>query len=240
MTRARVDSVLWRRLDMPGCDHVELHRGSAGLRLSGVAIFSWRHEPCKLEYEVIASVDGRTRRARVTGRMGEKPVNVRVTADRARRWTLNGRPVPSVQGCIDVDFNFTPATNTLSLLRLDLDKGQSAPVRSAWLKFPELTLHPLEQKYRRLDAMTYRYESPRFQTVLDMSPSGLILRYGTQWICIAGSSGRPASPTPFTRHKRGGPASTSRDETSRFARVAARRVPVRGGAVRARASETGG
>src|SRR5438132_1248052 len=77
----------------------------------------------------------------------------------ARRWRLNGTECPAVAGCIDVDLNWSPSTNLLPICRLGLAPGQEAGVRAAWLRFPSFTLEPLEQRYRRLDAATYRYES---------------------------------------------------------------------------------
>ncbi|HWB43000.1 MAG TPA: putative glycolipid-binding domain-containing protein, partial [Gemmatimonadales bacterium] len=78
---------------------------------------------------------------------------------------------------------FTPATNTLPIRRLALNPGERAEVRSAWLRFPELTLEPLVQTYTRTGEATYRYEYPAgdFVAELEVGPAGLLLRYPPLW-----------------------------------------------------------
>jgi hypothetical protein len=82
-----------------------------------------------------------------------------------------------------VDLGFTPSTNTLPIRRLTLAVGASAPVRAAWLRFPELTLESLEQVYLRTAERTYRYESAggQFVAVLEVGAAGLVSRYGDYW-----------------------------------------------------------
>jgi hypothetical protein len=102
-----------------------------------------------------------------------------VTADASRAWRLNGFDCPAVAGCIDVDLNFSPATNTLPIRRLDLAPGHESAVRAAWLRFPGFALEPLAQLYRRTSDATYRYESDggRFSADLEINASGLVTRY---------------------------------------------------------------
>jgi hypothetical protein len=61
--------------------------------------------------------------------------------------------------------------------------GEEALVRAAWLRFPSFNLEPLEQRYRRLEANTYRYESAggRFVAVLDVNDAGFVKNYANIW-----------------------------------------------------------
>ena len=98
-------------------------------------------------------------------------------------WTLNGVAVPAVEGCTDVDLAFTPATNLLSLRRLDLAVGQEAEVVAAWLTFPAFSLIPLRQRYRRTSQASYDYAAPDlpFAGILTVSPEGFVLDYAGLW-----------------------------------------------------------
>jgi hypothetical protein len=107
---------------------------------------------------------------------------VRIQVDRGRRWSLNGRLAREVEGCDDVDLNFSPSTNALPIRRLRLKVGGEARVRSAWLRFPQFTLEPLDQVYRRVSATRYAYRSSTgFRATLDVNRFGLVTRYGSIW-----------------------------------------------------------
>ena len=84
-----------------------------------------------------------------------------------------------------MDLGFTPATNTLPLRRLGLAVGESAAVRSAWLRFPELRHEPLEQTYTREAARTFRYraivDGEPFVARLDIDAFGRVTRYEGLW-----------------------------------------------------------
>ena len=92
-------------------------------------------------------------------------------------------PQPAVQGCVDLDLNFSPSTNLLPIRRLSLEVGQEAEVRAAWLRFPSFKLEPHSQVYRRLDEFTYRYSSRGGEFVADLTVNecGLVTTYPGLW-----------------------------------------------------------
>jgi len=73
--------ILWRRLDLPGHEVGRLERRADGWELSGTAVFSDEHRPCKLDYLVICAADRRTCAAQISGWIGDKDVNLRVSVD---------------------------------------------------------------------------------------------------------------------------------------------------------------
>lgn len=174
-----IDSVMiWRRLDLPGHESARL----MDRNLSGTAVFLHESRPCRLDYLVVCDPDWRTVSGRVSGWIGDRAIEVECSAD-SGRWRLNGAECPQVEGCIDIDLNFSPSTNLLPIRRLNLAAGQEAPVQAAWLRFPSFTLEPLEQVYRRLDARTYRYESAggRFVRELPVNEAGFVTLYPGLW-----------------------------------------------------------
>jgi hypothetical protein len=114
-----------------------------------------------------------------------QPVRFDLAADGAGHWTRDGKRVSDVDGALDVDLGFTPATNTLPIQRLKLAVGASAPVTSAWLRFPELHLERLEQTYTRESERSYRYravvDGEPFTALLETDDVGRVLRYGNLW-----------------------------------------------------------
>jgi hypothetical protein len=189
-------AILWRRLDLPGHEAAELRRVTDGWQLSGVAVLAESGLPCRMEY--IIRCDGRwcTQRCVVRGFIGRDPVMFDLARDPADAWTANGAPVPALAGCRDVDLGFSPSTNLLPIRRLGLSVGAAAPVRAAWVHFPQITTEVLEQVYTRLAADRYLYESAGgiFRRELVVDAAGFVLDYPGFWIAEA-RTGELASVT---------------------------------------------
>jgi hypothetical protein len=177
------DVIVWRRLDLPGHEIGRLKRRDDGWELSGTAIFGHDGQPCKLDYAVICDSGWRTVSARLGGVIGDREIDLRVSVDRDRNWSLNGETCPAVVGCVDIDLGFSPSTNLLPIRRLALAVGQEAEVRAAWLPFPSLRFELLPQIYRRVGPQTYRYESRggAFVRLLEVNAAGFVTNYPDLW-----------------------------------------------------------
>jgi len=65
-------------------------------------------------------------------------------------------------------------------------QGRRESAIAAWFKFPELTVQPLSQRYRRLAKNTYRYESKTgFSAEIVVDELGLVTAYPGGWERIA-------------------------------------------------------
>jgi hypothetical protein len=97
-------------------------------------------------------------------------------------WRSSGEELPTLGQCSDIDLAVTPATNTLPIRRLNLGVGRNQEVTAAWLKFPDLTLEILPQRYTRLDPQRYRYQSGAgFSAELLVDDLGLVTVYPGGW-----------------------------------------------------------
>lgn len=63
---------------------------------------------------------------------------------------------------------------------------------AVWVRFPELTIEPLPQRYTWLDERRYRYESAggAFVAAIEVDELGLATEYEGGWRRVAPSSGR--------------------------------------------------
>ena len=177
-----IETVLWKSIPWPGHESARLLAVEHHWQLEGGAAFLHDGRPCHLEYAITCDRNWHTRRTIVNGWLGDHAIDVAIEAADGR-WTMNGREQQAVAGCIDVDLNFSPSTNLLPIRRLELAAGQSADVRTAWLRFPSFTLELLEQRYTRLADDRVRYESftTNFAAELHVSPNGLVLDYENLW-----------------------------------------------------------
>jgi hypothetical protein len=179
----RTDTILWRRMDTPGHDACCLVQRGGGWRLTGVAAFRHEAVPACLAYEVDCDDEWQTRGGVVHGWIGARQLDFRIARTLEGTWTLNGRVVPDLEACVDLDLGFTPATNLLQLRRVALQVGQGADVPVAWLDVPVGTLDTLHQRYERRTAEVYWYEAPRFDyfALLRVSPVGFVEEYPNLW-----------------------------------------------------------
>jgi len=177
------ESILWRAIYWSGHEACRLHRVESEWRLEGTAVFSYEGHPCRLTYFIACDLSWTTLRAQVSGWVHNDEVNLALSADAHRQWQLNGVTKTAVDGCIDLDLNFSPSTNLLPIRRLNLEIGQQAAVKAAWLKFPSFEFEPLPQVYTRVDEFKYRYSSGRAGLVseLTVNKSGFVTLYPGLW-----------------------------------------------------------
>jgi uncharacterized protein len=112
-------------------------------------------------------------------------VHVAVARTGEGEWTLNGTRVPGLDGCVDLDLGFTPATNLLQLKRCALSIGEAADVPVAWLdpSAGAVQLEVVAQRYERRTETAYWYTSPRFDYagLLEVTPDGFVQKYPGLW-----------------------------------------------------------
>ena len=177
-------SIFWRRLDGPGQDACRLEHTATGWNVTGVAEFSVAEERAEIHYLISCGFDFRTDSASLHGSLGQRAVTFEIERTKnGDGWSLNGSLVSGLEGCIDVDLGFTPATNLLPIRRLALREGDHASAPAAWLDVTRGSLHMLPQVYERRSAFTYWYEAPSvgYCALLEVSASGFVLDYPGLW-----------------------------------------------------------
>src|SRR5260370_40874850 len=116
--------------------------------------------------------------------LGGNGKSIKMQTDGQGHWsTISGDPLPSLEGCIDVDISATPFTNTLPIRRLALSPGQSVELLVAYVVIPELELKPDRQRYTCLSLGTheglYRYDGLEsgISAELRVDSDGLVIDY---------------------------------------------------------------
>jgi uncharacterized protein len=177
--RELVRTVGWRFLPSSGSERLQLWRDDEGWSLEG-AVEAVLEEPLHVTYRVRCSPEWKTRSAMVTMADfgGERSIELIVEDG---TWRLEGEQLPNLDGCVDVDIGVTPSTNTLPIRRLELPVEASAEIVAAWVRFPQLEVEPLTQRYTRLAERRYHYRSDSFQAELDVDDLGLVTTYQGVW-----------------------------------------------------------
>jgi hypothetical protein len=175
--------VVWNNLLIDGRDYCGLWHTAEGWLLKGTVVGVPKDQrPLLASYEIQCDENWLTHRVQVDRTLGNDVKTLSLSVEKRGVWRSTGQELPALAGCDDVDLAMTPATNTLAIRRLNLQVGSSASIIAAWVKFPELTVQPLSQRYTRVAQNTYRYESNSgFSAEIVVDDLGLVTDYPGGW-----------------------------------------------------------
>ncbi len=184
--------VIWQRVDKVGMELCFLYIQPDGASMDGTVITAFEDEPVNVRYFIQTGSDWWTSDVTIWFPTSESLAILRLQM-RNQQWQVDGQERNDLANCIDVDLGITPSTNTLPIRRLNLAVGESAEVTAAWVRFPELSVEPLRQRYTRLAPDRYLYESLEsgFTAELSVDESGLVTHYPGGWTLWT-----PESPSP--------------------------------------------
>jgi len=151
--------------------------------LKGTILHLHDSSPVEARYLIECDLGWRTANARIEVHDHHQERTLQIKTE-GGHWTANGDPQPQLDGCIDIDLEWSPSTNTLPIRRLNLENGASSgPLVAAWIRFPDLALEPLAQEYQRVADRTYRYASHggTFTAELLVDEHGLVEEYKGFW-----------------------------------------------------------
>ena len=174
-------AILWQAVD-GGSEVCVLERAGRGSRLRGTVLTHEAKEPIELRYSV--TVDAAWATTDVEVLVAFAGGELREPLELGGLWSGKERP-PEYEDCVDVDLSFTPATNTLPIRRLGLEVGEEAEIAVAWLRWPELRVERVLQRYARLAKDRYRYTQDDFSAELVVDEQGLVLEYEGLWRAVA-------------------------------------------------------
>lgn len=175
--------VVWRNLVANGTEYCSLWHVPEGWVIEGTAIAVLQDRgPLLVRYEVHGDEQWRTHRVSVERSLRDDHRTLELRVEGRGGWREAGRERPELRPCVDIDLGITPSTNLLPIRRLKLEVGKSAEIVAAWIKFPELTVQPLRQRYTRLAADRYLYESgTNFKAEISVDDAGLPIQYQGVW-----------------------------------------------------------
>ncbi len=150
-----------------------------GVQLDGSTAAVEADEAWVVNYAIALDPSWRTRRALISGHSMSGAAELRLDADGAGGWRVNGVEAPHLDGCLDVDLESSSLTNAFPIHRLGLQVGETAQAPAAYVRAVDLSVDRLEQRYLRLDNDRYRYSAPEFafECELVYDEFGLVLDY---------------------------------------------------------------
>ncbi|HSK46976.1 MAG TPA: putative glycolipid-binding domain-containing protein [Coriobacteriia bacterium] len=167
----------WQRLDERGqercvfaCEEeLCLLAGAGGIAINGSGLV--------YEYRVELDTRWQVMRTGIVAHLGAEEFHVLLERRDGDSWTMDGVHAAQLEGCTDVDFEFSASTNTLAIKRLGLEIGEEGHSRAVWILEPELKLDVLDQHYKRIDANRYEYSAGDYSTVLEVDDDDVVVHY---------------------------------------------------------------
>lgn len=199
-----VRDLYWKPWDAPGCEHVRvtlksetddgdgadaevLAADAEVLVADGLVLLYRDGRALRCHYRLAADALWRARALDLAVQSGGAALEERslsLRGDGAGRWRVDGKRAAELDGCLDLDIQVTPFTNTLPIRRLGLAAGEIADIRAVYVPLPELAPRPAEQTYACLRPLglsggLYRYESRAsgFGADLPVDSGGFVVDY---------------------------------------------------------------
>lgn len=158
-------------------EHLRLDAGPAGFRANGLVVGRFDGLPLRLRYTLDIADDWTVGSLRADL---ERGAGLDLDSDRRGNWHgTDGMRLETLEGCLDVDIQATPFTNTLPIRRLGLEVGGSREISVVYIPVPSLVPRRAQQKYTRLGPDKYLFEGLEtgFRAVLQVDDQGLVLGY---------------------------------------------------------------
>ena len=187
MTGTCLRTILWRCERLNLYEYCVLTDTRQGMRFVGTVVAAESGKPLRIDYQVVLNEQNLTQSVTVDTSGGLGKHHIALEVDAQRNWRWNGRELPECRGLTDVDLGFSPGTNTLPIRRLNLSPGESRELTVAWVRYPEFDVIPFPQRYTRLDADRYLFESliGDFKAALTVDELGLVRNYEGLWEAVA-------------------------------------------------------
>ncbi|WP_076430961.1 putative glycolipid-binding domain-containing protein [Haladaptatus litoreus] len=176
--------IVWELVDGVSTEHltVEFDPVRADGVVIGVAEDEETNEPFRVRYRVQCDDSGTVRGVEIGGL--DKDSGIELEHDGEGNWIKNGKPVPELADCRDVDIAVTPFTNTIPIRRLDWKSGESETISVVYLDVSAMTAKAVEQQYTCLepvgsDSGMFQYESLEsgFTAELPVDSDGVVEDY---------------------------------------------------------------
>jgi len=168
----------WQADGGTGLVHLNLRPNGERILADGLAIGDRDGTRYGVHFRITCGMDWKTQSLDLEATDGR---GVHVVADEEARWSdRDGNRLPVFDGCVDIDLEGTPFTNTLPIRRLDLAPETGAvDLRMLYVPFDDFQPFVDEQRYRCVRPGHYRYEAVdgSFDADITVDEDGLVVDY---------------------------------------------------------------
>lgn len=174
--------LIWQHLEQAGWEHVRLQSDHPGWNIfDSILVRHHNGQVLRGGYTLVTDKQWRTLELRLM--LETQPgamEGIHLLTEGDGTWTdANENHMPELDGCLDVDIQWSPLTNSLPINRLPLVKGEEQEIRVAYISLPHMIARPITQRYLRIDDETVRYSSESRDVACDITidREGFVVSY---------------------------------------------------------------
>lgn len=177
-----MQSVLWSKISGDGLEYCEVHSSPVTV-LRGEVITRLYGRPVSVSYSIQCNADGATESANIICRDDGEIRDVSIRRTDQDEWYFDGKELIEFRGCKDIDLGVTPSTNTLPIRRLNPSIGECKQTKAMMVQFPDLIYTPVTQRYTRVDARKFLYESvdSGYRANMEVDSEAVVITYQNEW-----------------------------------------------------------
>lgn len=175
--------VMWISIDGQKIEHVRITKTKNNILADGIIIHLNSDNSIRIRYEIECDQQWQVRKVDLN-MLDDSSRNLKLFSDGKGNWTnRDGKTIPELNNCMDLDIYYSPFTNTLAIRRLNLQADESKDINAAYINIPELTVISDPQRYtclnRNANSALYLYESrdSDFKAELPVDSDMLVLDY---------------------------------------------------------------
>src|SRR5271155_4009177 len=136
----------WTAIRWPGIEHVIVSAEATAWRAQGRVIMA-EDRLTSVDYDVRCDAAFRVTGLTISVTESSGRAELVLAADGDGHWQAGGTARPDLDGCIDLDIDCTPLTNTLPIRRLDWSAGQAHDLDVVYVSVPDLSVSRARQRY---------------------------------------------------------------------------------------------
>lgn len=176
----------WTARTWLGIEHVIVSAGPARITADSQMILA-DDDLASVDYRIECDASWRFIQLDVTVTKAAGRSRISLSVDDEGHWHRDDTALPGLEGCVDIDIDRSPLTNTLPIRRLTWLPRAAQDLDVAYVSIPDLSVRPVRQTYTLLpdgdaggEAM-YRYESGDYRADLPVDADGFVTDYPGLW-----------------------------------------------------------
>lgn len=174
-----VTELIWQHLDAPGWEHVRIIEDHPGWTVfDSILVREHQGQVLRGGYTLVIDKSWRTLELRLMLESAPGSMEgIHLLTEGDGRWTdANEQHIPELDGCMDVDIQWTPLTKSLPINRLGIEQGGEHSVPVAYISLPNMTIEPTIDHYQRTGSskVTHTSSRDRADQMLSIDRDGLV------------------------------------------------------------------